>query len=468
MARSRPKLTFEIIDQSFILPSETLGFNATKPIVACWAPDLHIIADAGELQDGFITETSASGWFARIRNLVQQATGVSLTSSEYSSIIMSGGFTSQDGITMGGAIGLLNGPYGTTYTITPLANSNGASLEIGRTNKFRPNWWAVQNALQYGTTCRVGIVGSGFTGDLGPGGTAGILSPYTTPTDFAVPGLYNILFQSYHQDARTDGLTTEGWSGSAGDEWITLTSSSDVVTIVNALKDTELAVVGVVNVGLTGDVGTDAKVGQLTANNEYMIQVAGDKYQLNSVASTVATSLIRSHLAPDVAGCIANTPRVWDSPAGNTRGRILGVVKLANKLTATAQDVLYEANVNSVISVPGSGVLLYGDITNAEDTSSLLSINVIRTIISIKSTLMIVANEVLFEKNNPDTRLQFTSRADFVLSRMQAGGGLLGFSVICDDSNNSQEVVDAKSFVADISVKIPGSINYINISLTNT
>ena len=55
-----------------------------------------------------------------------------------------------------------------------------------------------------------------------------------------------------------------------------------------------------------------------------------------------------------------------------------------------------------------------------------------------------------------------------LLSRMQAGGGLLGFSVICDDSNNSQEVVDAKSFVADISVKIPGSINYINISLTNT
>lgn len=465
MARSRPKLTFEIIDQSFILPADSLGFNATKPIVACWAPDLHLIATAGELQDGFITETSAGGWFGRIRALVQQATGVSLTSSEYSSIIMSGGFTSQDGTTMGGAIGLLNGAYGTTYTIAALEGSSGASLEIGMTNKFRPNWWAVQNALQYGTTCRVGIVGSGFTGELGPGGTVGILSPYTTPTDFAVPGLYNILFQSYHQDALTDGQTLQGWSG---DEWNTLTSSSDVVTIVNVLKDTELAVVGVVNVGLTGDVGTDAKVGPLTTNNEYMIQVAGDKYQLNSLASTVATSLIRSHLAPDVAGCIANTPRVWDSPAGNTRGRILGVVKLANKLTATAQDVLYEANVNSVISVPGSGVLLYGDITNAEDSSSLLSINVIRTIIFIKSTLMVVANEVLFEKNNSDTRLQFTSRSEFILNRIQAGGGLLGFSVICNDSNNPQEVIDAKSFVADISVKIPGSINYINISLTNT
>lgn len=455
MARSRPKLTFEIIDQSFVLPADSLVFGATKPILGCYAPDLHVIATASELQDGYITETSPSNWFGRIRALVQQSTGVSLTNDNYSSIIMSG-ISGSTGVTNGGALGLLNGAYGTEYTINPLAGSSGATLSFSTTNKFRPSWWAVQNALQYGTSCRVGIVGKGFTGALGAGGTAGILSPVTTATDFAIPGLYSIIFQSYHQDT--------GW---ASGTWTELQSSTDVVNITNALKITEFPVVGVVNVGLTGAAESDTNIGQLGTDNEYMVQVAGDKYHLNSVASTEGTSLIRTHLAPDVAACMANTPRVWDSPAGNTRGRILGVVKLANKLTALAQDTLYEANVNPVISVPGSGTLLYGDITNAKDTSSLISINVIRTIIFIKSTLIVVANAVLFEKNTSDTRLQFTTRAELILDRIVAGGGLSEFSVVCDASNNPQEVIDAKAFVADISVKIPGSINYINISLTN-
>ena len=456
MARSRPKLTFEIIDQSFVLPADSLVFGATKPILGCYAPDLHLIATASELQDGYITETSPSNWFGRIRALVQQSTGVSLTNDNYSSIIMSG-ISGSNGVTNGGALGLLNGTYGTEYTINPLAGSSGASLGFSVTNKFRPNWWAVQNALQYGTTCRVGIVGKGFTGTLGAGGSSGILSPITTATDFAIPGLYSIIFQSYHQD-------TPGWSGA---DWTGLQSSTDVVNITNQLKNTEFPVIGVVNVGLTGAAASDANIGQLSVDNEYMVQVAGDKYHLNSVASTEGTSLIRTHLAPDVAACIANTPRVWDSPAGNTRGRILGVVKLANKLTAVSQDALYDLNVNPVISVPGSGTLLYGDITNARDTSSLISINVIRTIIFIKSTLIVVANEVLFEKNTVDTRLQFATRAELILNRIVAGGGLTEFSVVCDASNNPQEVIDAKAFVADISVKIPGSINYINISLTN-
>ena len=195
--------------------------------------------------------------------------------------------------------------------------------------------------------------------------------------------------------------------------------------------------------------------------------VAGDKYHLNSIASTVSTNLIRTPLAPDVAGCIANTGRPWYSPAGIKRGRILNVVRLGNKLTSLAQDTLYDNNVNSVISLPGSGTLLYGDITNASDTSSLVSLNVIRTIIYIRTVLQSIASAVLFEQNNADTRGSFTVQAEGILNRIKADDGLSEYSVVCDETNNIQSIIDAKAFVADISVKIPGSINYINITLTN-
>lgn len=468
MARSRPKLTFEIIDQSFVLPLETVLFGSTKPILGCWAPALHLIATPGELQDGYITESSQGNWFQRIRLLSEYAQGVSTDNVDYSTIIMQGA-TYNSGGTVGGAIGLLDGAYGTTYTISAIAGASGNTLTIGSTNKFRPNWWAVHNALEYGTTVRIGVSGVGFTSAASPNlnGGAGTLSPYSAAIDFAAPGLFDIVFQPYHQDNQTgmSGSDNLGWSGST---WTTFAESQNVIAITDALKTTERPVIGVVNVGLTGNVESNAKIGlPLTTPNEYIFMVAGDKYHLNSVASTVSTNLIRTPLAPDIAGCIANTGKPWLSPAGVKRGRILNVVRLGNKLTSLAQDTLYDNNVNSVISLPGSGTLLYGDITNASDTSSLVSLNVIRTIIYIRTVLQSIASAVLFEQNNADTRGSFTVQAEGILNRIKADDGLSEYSVVCDETNNVQSIIDAKAFVADISVKIPGSINYINITLTN-
>lgn len=463
MARSRPKLTFEIIDQSFVLPLETVIFGSTKPILGCWAPALHLIATPGELQDGYITESSQGNWFERIRLLSEYAQGVSTSNDNYSSIIMQGA-TYNSGGTIGGAIGLLDGAYGTTYTISAIAGASGNTLIIGSTNKFRPNWWAVHNALEYGTTVRIGVSGVGFTSGASPNNSAaGTLSPYSTAIDFAAPGLFDIVFQPYHQD--TQGNTFYGWTGTS---WVPFVESQNVIDITDALKTTERPVIGVVNVGLTGNVETNAKIGlPLNTNNEYIFMVAGDKYHLNSVASTISSNLIRSPLAADIAGCIANTGRPWYSPAGIKRGRILNVVKLGNKFTSLAQDTLYDNNINPVISLPGSGTLLYGDITNASDSSSLVSLNVIRTIIYIRTVLQDIASAVLFEQNTSATRGSFVLQADSILKRIKAVNGLSEYYILCDETNNVQSIIDAKAFVADISVKIPGSINYINITLTN-
>jgi len=460
MARSRPKLTFNITDDSFVLPAEFFVFNLNKPIGACWAPDLGILAAQNEIEQGYMSVDGIQNWYGRILTLSAQISGSSASSDTHTSTILNG--ATGDGTTMGGAIGLLNGSYGNTYTITIVEGGSGATTEFSPTNKFRPNWWAVHNFLQYGSRCIVGFDGRGFTGELGPGGTFGISNPLTTVEHFAIPGLYSILFQSFHSD--TGNVLDGGWD--EGISWVQCPDNAAVHTITNALKISEFPIIGVVNVGITAGAVLPASIG-VDEGTEYIVAVAGDKYHLNSVSSDAASSMIRTHLAPDVAGVISNTQAPWISPAGPKRGRILNTVKLAYKFTTTAQDALYDANVNSVILVPGSGVQLFGDITNAPDNSNLLAINVIRTIIYIKSALLPIAADVLFEINNSDTRDTFTLRATSFLSRIQAAGGLTDFSVLCDESNNPQALIDARVFAADIKVKIPGSINYINITLTN-
>jgi len=110
---------------------------------------------------------------------------------------------------------------------------------------------------------------------------------------------------------------------------------------------------------------------------------------------------------------------------------------------------------------------LFGDITNASDTSSLISINVIRTIIYIKAQLLPLASAILFNNNTTETRTLFTLQAEGLLENIQSQGGLTEFKVICDESNNTQDIIDAKTFVASVKVKVPGSINYIIINLDN-
>ncbi len=456
--RPRPSISIRLSDDSFIVPPGSLF--QTETVAGCWAPDVSVLATASEIQNGFMRIESQGDWFSRVKTLAEYASGVTEGNSDRFNIIMSG-ISGSNGVTTGGAIGLLNGSYGTTYTINPISGASGATLEFSATNKFRPYWWAIQNVLTYGAPVVVGFDGQGFTGQLGenPGGS--LVSPLSTVSDFASTAFgYDVVFQPFHTDA--------GWSGSSYTQPV---DRANVLTIVSELESSESPVIGIINAGLTGNLSADANIDLPSGADEYIIATAGFKNHLNSTANTTTASLISTPLCTDLAGIICrndNNNFPWTSPAGPQRGQVLNSVSLSRKLSTSQQDRLYSLNVNPFISVKGSGSFLFGDITNAADTSSLIAINVIRTIIYIKSQLLPLANAVLFEFNNEQSRNLFTLQAEGLLSRIQSQGGLTEFSVVCDETNNPQQVVDSKTFVADVRVKIPGSINYITINLTNT
>jgi len=457
-SRSRPNIQLKLTDTSFVIPLAESGVNTST--AACWAPELGLLATATEIQNGFIRVESQGNWFGRVTSLIQNAIGVTEGNADKFDLIMNG-VSGSNGITTGGAIGLLNSPYGTTYTVGILEGATeGLTLTFDATDKFRPYWWSVQNVLLYGVPVIVGFNGKGFTGALGNNPSpSSLTSPLTGATDFASTDLgYDVIFQPYHSDS--------GWSG----EDFTNSDGTNVVNIVSLLETSEAPVIGIVNAGITGDLSSDTQISVPSGANEYIIATAGFKKHLNSTANTTTASLISTPLAADLAGIICRNDAVenrWVSPAGVQRGQVLNSVSLSKKLTTAQQDRLYSNNVNPFISVKGSGTFLFGDITNGADTSSLLSINVIRTIIFIKNQLLPLASAILFNNNTTETRTLFTLQAEGLLENIQSQGGLTEFTVICDESNNTQNVIDAKTFVATVKVKVPGSINYIVINLEN-
>ena len=173
----------------------------------------------------------------------------------------------------------------------------------------------------------------------------------------------------------------------------------------------------------------------------------------------------------DVAGlCVATSSSLddWYSPAGVNRGSLRNAVKLAYNPNKADRDELYQARINPIVSFPGSGVTLFGDKTALASPSAFDRINVRRLFLNVQKRAEGLAKQVLFEQNDETTRAGFASALNSYMSEVQARRGVTDFLVVCDDSNNTPEVIDRNEFVAEIYIKPTRSINYITVTLTAT
>ena len=173
----------------------------------------------------------------------------------------------------------------------------------------------------------------------------------------------------------------------------------------------------------------------------------------------------------DVAGLCASvtangTP--WFSPAGLNRGAIRGAVKLAFSPTKSERDALYQRRINPVTSLPGQGIVLFGDKTALASPSAFDRINVRRLFNVIEKTIGNAAKGVLFELNDEFTRNNFKNVVEPFLRGIQAERGITDFLVVCDDTNNTGAVIDANEFKADFFIKPARSINFITLTFIAT
>jgi hypothetical protein len=169
----------------------------------------------------------------------------------------------------------------------------------------------------------------------------------------------------------------------------------------------------------------------------------------------------------DTAGLMARTSinnYPWFSPAGAQRGVINNVVKLAYNPSQAQRDLLYPKRINPVIFSPGAGVILFGDKTGLSYASAFDRINVRRLFLTLEETIERAARAQLFEFNDVITRSNFNNIIEPYLRDVKAKRGITDFLVICDESNNTPDVIDSNQFKADIFIKPARSINFIGLT----
>jgi len=189
-------------------------------------------------------------------------------------------------------------------------------------------------------------------------------------------------------------------------------------------------------------------------NWKYMFDKYNDVYRWVPCNADIAGLCVRTDLERDA----------WFSPAGFNRGHLKGVVKLAWNPNQTERDDLYKNGVNPIVSFVGQGPILYGDKTMLSKPSAFDRINVRRLFIVLEKAIARAAKFSLFEFNDAFTRAQFVSLVEPFLRDVQGRRGIFDFRVVCDETNNTPEVIDRNEFVGDIYIKPSRSINYIQLN----
>ena len=173
----------------------------------------------------------------------------------------------------------------------------------------------------------------------------------------------------------------------------------------------------------------------------------------------------------DMAGLSARTDLIadsWYSPAGFNRGIIRGAVKLAYNPTKAQRDQLYPKRVNPVATFPGQGTVLFGDKTGLSSPSAFDRINVRRLFITLEKAISTASKFQLFEFNDEFTRANFRNIVEPFLREVQGRRGITDFLVVCDETNNTGEVIDRNEFIAEIFIKPARSINFITLQFIAT
>jgi uncharacterized protein len=299
-------------------------------------------------------------------------------------------------------------------------------------------------------------------------------------------GTLNTGVNAKYYDNITTGVTnTQGLTGSDYNNMINLLSNQDDyrfnVMITPGLFSAEA------NVGAS-QVTSIINNTQNRGDNIYVVDLVA--YNATSTAAVTAANAKNTSYAaaywpwvqtidPDsaqlvwvpastmVAGVYAyndNVSEPWFAPAGINRGGLGNVVRAAQKLSQTNRDTLYQNKINPIATFPGTGVVVYGQKTLQTKASALDRVNVRRLLISLKSYISQVANNLVFEQNTIATRNQFLSQVNPYLTSVQQRQGLYAFRVIMDDTNNTPDVIDRNQLVGQIYLQPTKTAEFIYLN----
>tara|TARA_R110000823_G_scaffold26528_14_gene77341 strand:+ start:3059 stop:6352 length:3294 start_codon:yes stop_codon:yes gene_type:complete len=190
----------------------------------------------------------------------------------------------------------------------------------------------------------------------------------------------------------------------------------------------------------------------------------------NQIAVPPSHAALRTFIKSD------NVSYPWLAPAGTRRGLIdnltaIGYIDSNSGAFITIgvnqglRDTMYNNKINPFTSLPGTGLVVYGQKTLSVDPSSLDRVNVSRLVNFLRNQLNTISRPFVFEPNDPITRNGLLAVVNSLLNDLIAKRGITDYLTVCDTTNNTPERIARNELYVDIAIQPTKAVEFIYIPI---
>lgn len=189
------------------------------------------------------------------------------------------------------------------------------------------------------------------------------------------------------------------------------------------------------------------------------------------VLDTVSNRQVWVPFSGFAAAAMGNTDanfQPWFAPAGFTRGVLVGVNDLAIYPKMKQRDQLYKIGLNPVPFFPVEGFVIFGQKTLLKKPSAFDRINVRRLFLNLEIATRDTVKFFIFEPNTLFTRTQVVNVLTPIFENAKNTEGVYDYLIICDERNNTPDVIDNNEMKVDIYLKPVRAAEFILVSFYAT
>jgi hypothetical protein len=157
----------------------------------------------------------------------------------------------------------------------------------------------------------------------------------------------------------------------------------------------------------------------------------------------------------------------WFAPAGFTRGRVFGVNDIAVEPNQKQRDDLYKFSLNPITAFR-EGITVFGQKTLQKMPGAFDRINVRRLFLYLEKVTKSTSRYYVFEPNSNYTRTRIINDLRPLFERAKNNEGVYDYVIICDNRNNTPDVIDQNELIIDIYIKPVRSAEFILVNFYAT
>lgn len=166
----------------------------------------------------------------------------------------------------------------------------------------------------------------------------------------------------------------------------------------------------------------------------------------------------------------------WFAPAGVNRGLISNLSNIGyinsstglfvqNAVSQGLRDALFTLGVNPLTQLPGTGLVVFGQLTRNGASTARNRVNVVRLENYLRTIFSSISNGYLFEPNDSVTRKSIASQIESALNNVLAHRGIYDYLVICDTSNNTSSTIANNQLYVDVAIEPMKDVEFIYIPI---